>query len=98
MYVHTSSQTPLGPATYMSLGSNEESISIFTTIADVLGGFVCRNDCEGTMHWHDSSLRDDDGIAYFLKRATLENKMESADDLINLQEFMRVWKEKHRRT
>lgn len=97
MYVHTNSKTPLGTATYLSLGSNDESIKLLATIAEVLGGILCPNDCDGNMQWFDGSLTDDDGIPYFVKRATLENKMESNDDMHGLQEFMTAWKEKHKR-
>ena len=53
-------QTPIGNCIYLSLSHNEEAILIFRTLAEVLGGMLIENDCNGTIEEIDGMLNDED--------------------------------------
>lgn len=97
MFVHTNCQTPVGPATLLSLGSNDESIKALTTIAKVMGGFLQENDCDGNFQEYGGMLDNDDGLAFFLKNAIMTNAMNDNHDMTGLQTFMEEWNKKHER-
>ena len=94
MFVITNTHSPIGPATWFSLGHNEESIQIMRKIADVLGGAVIENDCECDVDFVDGSLHDGDGLAYFIKYALIHNEMKNNDDLAGLIHSIHNWEER----
>jgi hypothetical protein len=96
MFVITNSnENPLGPTTWMSLGSNAEAIMIMHTIAEVLGGQLEENDCNCQLESIKGKVGDHNGLPYFIKYALLNNKMEDEDDLMGLIKCINLWEINH---
>ena len=99
MFVHLNVDTPLGPCTLLSLGMNDEAISIMRAIAMVLGGYLEENDCEGTGEMITGAADDrSDGLLYFvtsgIKEGKFGNKEQCTDDL---KEYMDEWNKEYGR-
>lgn len=74
MYFHWHTNTPLGPAILLSLGHNEQAEQIMETIANVLGGFLVRQDCTETYEMFRGKFWEEDGLTYFLKYAAIHDR------------------------
>jgi len=99
MYAHLNCDTPLGPCTLLSLGMNDEAISIMKSIAMVLGGYLEESDCEcrGEMIEGGADNKGD-GLVYFvtsgIKEGKFGNKQECFSDL---GDYIKEWNEKVQR-
>jgi len=95
MFVHSGSETPLGRFTLLSLGGNNHAIEIMESIANVLGGLLEKNDCDGQLEFIRGKLCDDDGLQYHLKYAIIYNDLEY-DDIEGLRESVDKWNKRHK--
>ena len=91
MYVHSDYPTPLGTATLISLGHNEQAIKIMKTIAEVLGGFLLESDCEGNHKSIQGMFSEGNGLSYFFKYAVLHNELKDENDLVGLNKSIHKW-------
>ena len=93
MWVHTHTDTPIGTATMLSLGMNQEAIKIMRTIAGVLGGILEESDCEHQCEMIRGSFWDEDGLPYFLKYAIIHDKI-NPDNIEELKTSIEEWHKK----
>jgi hypothetical protein len=94
MHVHTQTETPLGRCTLLSLNHWGKAVEIMRTIADVLGGILEENDCNGNMEMVMGKIYDGDALQYFLKYAVIHDGIE-ADDIQGLKKSIEKWHKKH---
>jgi len=90
MSVFTNHSTPIGTATYLSLGWNSEAVKIMRDIATVFGGVLIEEDSSGNAEFINGNMNDDDKLAYHLKYAIVDNGIEP-DDLQGFIDSMRKW-------
>jgi hypothetical protein len=93
MFVHIQYQTPIGQATMLSLGHNQQAIKIMRNIAVVLGGYLEESDCDSTGEMIHGRMDENDGLPYFVKFAILEEGI-SHDDLEALTASIKKWEER----
>lgn len=75
MFCHTNSHLPTGPCILLSLGCNDDAVTIMKGIANVIGGLLEENDCNGNVEIINGGTWEEDGIDYFLKYAHLNNQI-----------------------
>lgn len=91
MYVHSNYNTPIGTGTYLSLGHNDEAVNIMRTIANVLGGFLLENDCDGDYEHIKGMFSENNGLSYLFKYAVLNNELKDENDLVGLNKSIHQW-------
>jgi len=95
IFLIVNSSLPTGSATYMSLGSDDEAIKIFKDVAEVLGGILMENDCDGECEIIEGAMWEEDKLPFFLKCAIIDDGI-NPDDIDALKKFVTEWKNKHR--
>jgi hypothetical protein len=92
IFVSTNSGTPIGKATYLSLGQNDEAVEIFRDIANVFGGLLIANDCGDDVKMITGKLSQEDGIPYFAQHLFITKDL----DIQNYRGFIDGVNEWHR--
>jgi hypothetical protein len=93
LHLWTNSQTPIGPAMYLSFGADKEGQDVLRTIAEILGGLFCPNDCAENYIMYRGKFWKEDGLAYHLRYAVLNNTA-SGDDMYELNDSIRKWNDR----
>ncbi len=93
--VHTQTQLPTGVVTLLSLRSNPEGIKVLRDIAKVLGGILEERDSDGQCEVINGNMDDEDGLAYFLKYAIVEDGIDP-DDIEALANSKKEWHKKYK--
>ena len=95
IFASTRSQTPIGTATHLSIGSNQEGIKILRDIAEVLGGVLQENDCgDNGFEFIDGILSGENGLTFFAKHAILEKGI-GQDDYVGFNQIVKDWFSRH---
>jgi len=93
MFVITNTNSPIGTATYLSLGYNDESTKIMHTIANVLGGAVIDDDSKENVEFVNGMLSVENGLSYFIKYAAIHNKVENEHDILGFLRCIKEWED-----
>jgi len=88
--VFTDSRTPIGHATSLSLGANEQGHKLLKDIAEVFGGIYIDNDCEGKAEIINGAMDEGDALPYFIKYAIVDDGVD-ADDINGFLKSMHTW-------
>lgn len=91
IFAITNYQTPIGVATYLSIGANEESKRILRDIAEVFGGLLQPEDYNEDYELIQGKLYEDNGLPFFIKHAIVHDGIDPEDTEAFLQS-MQNWK------
>lgn len=86
---------PTGTVTYLSLRSDEQAHKIFRDIAEVFGGVIEWNDCDGKCEIFNGNLWDENGLAYHLLYAVVEDGIKPGDIKALIKSY-NDWRDKYR--
>ena len=93
---HYNTFTPLGPAFLLSMASNPEGIVMLKGIAEVIGGYLNKEDTNEEYEFYTGMLYDEDGLSYHLKNAIIHNELADNDDLGGLLSSITAWNKKYK--
>ena len=94
IHCHAYVDTPIGTATLLDMGANDQSHDLFISIAGVLGGLYMDNDCDGDCKMLAGKLWNQDGLQYFLNYAVIHDNIDSHNAVEFLQS-MNNWYDKY---
>jgi hypothetical protein len=79
IHVFSNIHTPIGTATLLSMGADDQSHKIFKDIAKVFGGIFTDNDCDCKAEFIQGNMCEDNVIPYFVKYAIVDKGIRPDD-------------------
>lgn len=95
IFLIVNSSLPTGSVTYMSLGSDDEAIKIFKDVANILGGILMENDCDGKCEIIEGAMWEENSLPYFVRHAIVDEGI-MPDDINGLKKIVTDWNKKYK--
>lgn len=93
IFAITNNQTPIGVATYLSIGANEGGKRILRDIAEVLGGLFQPEDYNENYELIQGEVYEGNGLPFFIKYAIVNDGIDPKDTEAFLQSMQKLRKE-----